>query len=319
VSSLHEFWHATGVFAGHLADVRFGALGIAIAFSLLNLCLRSFAWRNILQAGYSEGRVRYRSILAAYFGGVGVNAILPARGGDVMKVYMAHRSMPGATYTTITSSLICETLLDAVIGPVLLIVAYATGRIPKLPAVGHLATWEWAFFIAHGKVFGTILAVLLIAAGVFFTYLERRVNKVWERIAEGFAIVRTPRVWARLVLVPQLIGWVCRAAAMYWFLKAFGIPASFADATLALAAGSAATLLPFTPGGLGPQQALLGYMFRNAAPAAEVLSFSVGMQFAVTVTYAIAGGIAIALSLRRLPWKARVGRPPAHQAPNPSP
>ena len=51
MSSLHEFWHATGVFAGHLADVRFGALGIAIAFSLLNLCLRSFAWRNIRQAG----------------------------------------------------------------------------------------------------------------------------------------------------------------------------------------------------------------------------------------------------------------------------
>ncbi|MGN6379040.1 MAG: lysylphosphatidylglycerol synthase transmembrane domain-containing protein [Gaiellales bacterium] len=314
MSSLQSFWHATTVFAGHLADVRFGALAIALALSLTNLGLRSVAWRNILQAGYT-GRVKYRSILAAYLGGVGMNAILPARGGDVMKVYMAHRSMPGATYTTITSSLVAETLLDAVIGPTLLILAYTTGRIPKLPVAGHLATWEWSFFIANGKVFGTVLAVVLIAAGVFFTYLERRVTKVWDRIKDGFAIVRTPRRYARLVLAPQLVGWVCRAGAMYWFLQAFGIPATWWEAALALSAGSASTLLPFTPGGLGPQQALLGYMFRNAAPAAAVLSFSVGMQFAITLTYAIAGGIAIGLSLRRLPWKARVTPPAASEAP----
>ena len=48
---------------------------------------------------------------------------------------------------------------------------------------------------------------------------------------------------------------------------------------------------------VGPQQALLGYMFRNAAPASAVLSFSVGMQFAITVTYATLGGIAIMLTV----------------------
>ena len=51
---------------------------------------------------------------------------------------------------------------------------------------------------------------------------------------------------------------------MYWFLVAFHVPASVVDAALALSAQSAATLLPLTPGGLGTQQALLGYMFRNA-------------------------------------------------------
>ena len=314
MSSLHAFWHATIVFSQRLADVGFGALAIALGFSLLNLIMRSTAWRNILQAGYPQGRVRWRSIVAAYLAGVGMNSILPARGGDVMKVYLAHRAMPGATYTTITSSLLAETLLDCVIGPALLITAYLTGRIPKLPALGHLATWEWSFFIDHGRVFGTILAVALIALGIFFTYVERRVTKVWERIKDGFAILRTPRLYLRRVASFQLLGWACRAAAMYWFLKAFHIPASFADATLALTAGSASTLLPFTPGGIGPQQALLGYMFRNAAPAAAVLSFSVGMQFAITLTYVIVGGLAISLTLRRLPWRARVPQNPGPEA-----
>lgn len=316
---MHTFWHATVVFSERLADVSFGALAIALALSLTNLMLRSVAWRNILQAGYPQGRVRYRSVLAAYLAGVGTNSIVPARGGDVMKVYMVHRAMPGAPVATLTSSLLAETLLDAVIGPVLLIAAYSTGRIPRLPALGHLATWEWSFFIEHGRIFGIALAALLIGMGVFFTYLERHVNRLWARVKDGFAILRTPRLYATRVALPQLLGWTCRAAAMYWFLKAFRIPASVGDATLALAAGSASTLLPFTPGGVGPQQALLGYMFRHTAPAAAVLSFSVGMQFAITLTYVIAGGAAIGLTLRRLPWKSGVRGAAQPGATTPSP
>ena len=71
MSSLHSFWHATVVFSERLADVSFAALAIALLFSLTNLALRSYAWRNILQAGYPVGRIRYRSILAAYLAGVG--------------------------------------------------------------------------------------------------------------------------------------------------------------------------------------------------------------------------------------------------------
>jgi len=317
VNSLHAFWHATTVFSSRLADVRLGALALALGFCVANLTLRSAAWRNILQAGY-PGRVRYRSIAGAYFAGVGVNSLLPARGGDVMKIYIAHRSMPGAAYTTITSSLFCETMLDAVIGPVLLIAAYASGRIPHLPALGRLGTWEWTVLVANERVVIFVLAIVLLSLGVFFTYIERRVTSVWERIADGFAILRTPRRYLTTVAALQLAGWGCRAAAMFWFLEAFRIPASPIDALLALTAGSAATLLPLTPGGVGPQQALLGYMFRNAAPTSAVLSFSVGMQFAITVTYIILGGIAIMLTLRRLPWNASVPKP-AEPEPAPRP
>ena len=103
--------------------------------------------------------MRWRSIVGAYLAGVGVNSIVPARGGDVMKVYLAHRSMPKAAYTTITSSLLAETLVDVVIGPALLIAAYLTGRIPHLPALGHLAAFEWSFFASHARWFMLAVAV----------------------------------------------------------------------------------------------------------------------------------------------------------------
>jgi glycosyltransferase 2 family protein len=305
VKSLHSFWHASTDFWAHLTDVRVDALLIAIAFTLANLILRATAWRIILQAGYSEGRVRWRSIVAAYLAGVGVNSIVPARGGDVMKVYLAHRAMPKAAYTTITSSLLAETLVDVVIGPALLIAAYLTGRIPHLPALGHLAAFEWSFFASHARWFMLGVAVALILLGVFFTYVERHVVAFWARVRLGLAILTTPRRYFRTVVPLQLAGWGCRIGAMYWFLVAFHVPAGIVDAALALSAQSASTLLPFTPGGVGTQQALLGYMFRNAAATSRVLAFSIGMQVAITAANALAGGIAIWLTLRRLPWRAR--------------
>ncbi len=318
MNSLQSFWHATGVFSDRLTDVRLGALAIALAFGLSNLLLRSTAWRNILAAAHPNVKVRWRSITGAYLAGAGVNAIVPARGGDVTKIYLAHRSIPGSAYTTVTSSLIAETLIDLLIGPVLLIAAYSSGRLPHLPAIGQLPAFEWSFMEAHGRVFVLVLAAILITAGVFFTYIEHHVNSFWSRIADGVAILRTPKRYFTRVVSLQLLGWCCRAAAMFWFLEAFRIPASPLDAVLALSAASAATLMPLTPGGIGPQQALLGYMFRGAAPASAVLSFSVGMQFSITLLNVIIGGLALSLMLRRMPWNARVPKQPDQRAPAPS-
>ncbi|HUZ84706.1 MAG TPA: lysylphosphatidylglycerol synthase transmembrane domain-containing protein [Gaiellales bacterium] len=306
MGSLHALWHSTVLFGDRVVEVHMQALLVAIGFLFANLFLRATAWRTILQAGYQHGRVRWRTTAGAYLAGVGVNALVPARAGDVTKVYLAHRGMPGAAYTTITSSLVAETLLDMVIGPVLLLAALATGRLPSLGALQHLSAFESSFMAAHARWFAVAVAVLLIALGIFFGWVERHVTSFWDRVRDGFAIIRTPRRWALRVLMPQTIGWGCRAAAMYFFLRAFAIPASGLDALLALSAASVSTLLPLTPGGIGTQQALLGYMFRSNAPAAAVLSFSVGMQLTVTVTYAVVGGLVLGLMMRRLPWRARV-------------
>ena len=229
MNSLQSFWHATTDFWAQITDVRLSALLIAVGFTLANLILRASAWRIILQAGYPEGRVRWRSIVGAYLAGVGINSIVPARGGDVMKVYLAHRSMPKAAYTTITSSLLAETLVDVVIGPALLIAAYLTGRIPHLPALGHLAAFEWSFFASHARWFMLAVAVTLILLGVFFTYVERHVVAFWDRVRLGLAILTTPRRYFRTVVPLQLLGWCCRIAAMYWFLAAFRVPAGVVD------------------------------------------------------------------------------------------
>ena len=56
---------------------------------MLRLVCVGRAWRNIIQASYPKTHVAARSILGAIFAGAGVNAIIPARGGDAVRVVLA--------------------------------------------------------------------------------------------------------------------------------------------------------------------------------------------------------------------------------------
>ena len=84
-----SFWH-------FLSDIAILPLLAAIGCHLLKLCCTSRAWRNVLAAAYPDRPVRWPPILAAYVSGVGINAIVPARGGDVVRIFLAHRAIPAA-------------------------------------------------------------------------------------------------------------------------------------------------------------------------------------------------------------------------------
>ena len=96
-TATESFWH-------FLSDIALLPLFAAICCHLLKLCCTSRAWRNVLAAAYPDRPVRWPPILAAYVAGVGVNAIIPARAGDAVRIFMAHRAIPGSSYTTVVSS-----------------------------------------------------------------------------------------------------------------------------------------------------------------------------------------------------------------------
>jgi uncharacterized membrane protein YbhN (UPF0104 family) len=104
-TAVEQFWD-------FLSDIAILPLLAAIGCHLLKLACTSRAWRNVLAAAYPELNVRWPPILAAYVSGVGVNAIVPARAGDVVRVYLAHRAIPGSTYTTIVASTVVLTFVD---------------------------------------------------------------------------------------------------------------------------------------------------------------------------------------------------------------
>ena len=78
--SLSRFWDAVSVFAERLGGVEWRFLILGLAFHLLNLILRTRAWRNILQAAAPKVTVGWPGVFGSYMAGVGVNAVAPARG-----------------------------------------------------------------------------------------------------------------------------------------------------------------------------------------------------------------------------------------------
>jgi uncharacterized membrane protein YbhN (UPF0104 family) len=121
---------------------------------------------------------------------------------------------------------------------------------------------------------------------------------VVTQLRQGVAIVRTPRRYARTVLAPQLVAWLCRIGVVLCLLAAFGLPATVPVALLVVVLGGLSAAVPGAPGGLGTQQLLLVYALREVASAAAVMTFSLGMQAGITLVNTMVGLSAAMLVFR---------------------
>jgi uncharacterized membrane protein YbhN (UPF0104 family) len=300
---------AAGTFFHHLADVHWVALAIALGFNALRLFARIPAWRNIIRASYPELRVPRRSVAGAYLSGVGVNAIIPARAGDVLKLYLVHDRVPGTPYPTLGATLIVETLLDMVVAGGILAWALTIGVLPGLGVLPHLPQVDWSWPLNHKREAAIIAAVWIAVLAMLAVIGIRRAREFKARVRQGFAIFRTRWAYVTQVASWQLVSWGFRIASVYFFLQAFRVPATLHNALLVLAVQSLSTLLPFTPGGVGTQQGLLVYVFNRAGTGIAgtlLLSFSVGMYIAVTIENLVIGFIALFLMLGTLRWKREI-------------
>jgi uncharacterized membrane protein YbhN (UPF0104 family) len=302
------FFNAVEVFFEHLAAVKWDALGIAVAFHVARLVVRTFAWRTILKAAYPLERVRWPGVFGAYVAGVGVNAIVPARGGDVVKLLLVKRRIPGSTYPTLGSTLVVETMFDFVVSTVLFAWALQQGVLPSLDVIPDLPSVDWSWPLQHPRIASAIALVVAIALAFLSWRAVHRVRLFKEHVAQGFAILGDRRRLLTGVVSWQALSWVFRFASVYWFLKAFGIAATVENSLFVLVVQGLSTMLPFTPGGAGTEQGLIAYIFRGVAPTTQLLSFSVGMKITTVVVNAAIGFAAIGIMLRTFRWRRVVER-----------
>lgn len=298
---IHSIWHAVGVFWDHLEDLGWGALGIGIVLHLLRLLCVSTAWRNIVQAAYPKTWVPRRSIIGAVFAGVGVNAIIPARGGDAVRVFLAKRSVPDSTYTTITSTLVLLSLFDFLVAGSLVLWAAAGGLLPGQDVLGPSFDFGWVirnpvtFLKAIGLVLVVVLAVVL--------WFAEQIGDFRRRIAQGFSILRDKRAYLRGVVVWQVADWLLRFSAVLFFLHAFGLPATLHNALLVQVSAALASLLPISPSGIGTEQAFLLYLFGGRVAGSALVAFSVGMRLTLIVVNTALGFATLLVTLRTVRWR----------------
>ena len=306
--SFRSFFDALGEFVSNLASVSWGLLLLALLLHGGWATLRTRAWFNTLRAAYPHERFRWREIWGSYFVAVGLNSVVPARAGDVAKLYLARRSIPNSTYPAIGAAILVEVVFDVTAGLILIGFALTQGVFPSLPDLPKIPAFDIAYLAEHPQFALFMLTFLAITTLTLIGVLSVRVRSFWERVRQGFAILRDRERYLREVASLQALAGCLRFASFWLILEAFHIGASVRNVLLVMAVQILANAIPLTPNGAGAQQALLAVVFAGAAAQSQVAAYSVGQQVAIAVFNVAVGFAALALVFRTTDWRGIVRR-----------
>jgi uncharacterized membrane protein YbhN (UPF0104 family) len=293
LAALRDFFDAVDTFFSNLAAVSWGSLVIGLVFFSIYLTIRSRAYFHVLRAAYPDRPIRWREIWGAYVAAYGFNNVVPARGGDVMKLFLVRGAVPDSSYPAIGASYFVEAVFDASLAIPIMIFAFTQGVFPKPPDFSKLKAFDLSFFASHPRFLLFTLTALGVLALLGFAVLSRRVRLFWARVRQGLTILFDRRRFLREVWAVLLVGWLFRCAAFWMLLEAFHIGGSVRNVLLVIATNVIGSVVPFTPGGAGVQQAFLVAIFGSGAAA-----FSVGQQIAISVLSLGLGFIAIVAIFR---------------------
>jgi uncharacterized membrane protein YbhN (UPF0104 family) len=186
-----------------------------------------------------------------------------------------------------------------------MIFSFTQGVFPKPPSFSQLPAFDISFFASNMRFTLFFLTVLGVLFMVGFALLSARVKAFWQRVRQGFAILRDRRRYRREMCAWQFASWIARFASYWALLDAFHIGGSVRNALLVLGVQVVASVFPFTPGGLGVQQALLLKIF---AGSTFVAAFSVGQQIATAVISSALGFGALVLIFRFRSFREVIAR-----------
>jgi uncharacterized membrane protein YbhN (UPF0104 family) len=287
------FFEATGNFFTDLAAVKPLELLIALAFFGAYLSVRARAYFNVLRAAYPDSEFQFRKIWGAWVAAYGFNNVVPARGGDIIKLFLVRSSVPKSSYPAVASSFFVEGVFDLTIGIPVLIFAFTQGVFPQPPDIASVDSADLAWLADDASRLLFIITSIGVLLTALFAVLSSRVKLFWERVRQGVTILFDRDRYLREVWAVQFVAWLLRCACFWFMLDAFGIPPSVESVLLVLACNAVAGAIPITPGGAGVMQALTVKVFANAAPATVVAAYSVGQQIALGAFSFLLGFIAL--------------------------
>jgi len=301
--SFREFFEAFEEFFGNLAAIQWGSMVFAMVAFVGYLTLRSRASFHILRAAYPNERIEWRKIWGAYFAGYGFNSVIPARGGDVVRLFLTKSAVPNSSYPAVAATFAVETIFDVMMGVLILSFAFTQGVFPKPPDFSDLPAFDLAFLAEHPRFALFLLTFLAVGSLVAIAMLSLRVKAFWTRVRQGLTILNDRQRFVREVLAVQFAGWLLRFTAFWFLLEAFNIGGSVKNVLLVLGVNAVAAAVPFTPGGAGVQQALLVKVFGGGAAA-----YSVGQQVAIAATTFAVGFCSLVFIFRIRSFKEAIAR-----------
>ena len=183
--------------------------------------------------------------------------MIPARGGDVVRLFLTRNAIPNASYPAVGATFVVELIFDVAMGSLILLFAFTQGVFPKPPDFAKLNAFDLSYLARHPEFALFLLTPLAVAGLAGFAMLSVRAKAIWARVRQGFTILQDRERYIREVFLVQLGGWCFRFAAFWMLLEAFNVGGSVKNVLLVLGVNAVSAAVPFTPQGAGVQQALL--------------------------------------------------------------
>jgi hypothetical protein len=277
--------HALELVLEDVAEVGPWWLAAGVILHVIHQIVRTRGWWNIIRAAYPDAtELRARDVVKAYLAGAGLNGIVPARGGDLAKLYLIRRRAPQTRWSTLIGTFVPETLFETLVGIGLVIWALSQGFLPVPTAPSELPSLDVSFVIRHP----IISAAGFVAATALTVLVLRHARALLARLKQGLAILDSPRDFLLGVVSWQFLGRLIRLGSLACFMAAFALPVTVATVVLVMAAQGGGKIIPIAPASAGLRIAMLGYGFvevtGEAVDIASITAFSFGVGAALFLT-----------------------------------
>ncbi len=309
---LAQAWHALGASNYLWLAPALVALGLA-------LTARALRWRSLFAPAR---RPPLGSVYDAMMVGYLYNNILPARSGEVARVFVLTRRS-NAQPVEIIGTTVLERLFDIV--GLLLIFFLAQ---PWLPAVSwfHTAAVVAAALAATVAVAAVILAVygdralrLLLRPLERLPFLSNQhIEHAATELAHGLSALRYPGV-AFLGLLWTLLAWLLSAVMAYFVSLAFHLHLPFACSVLVTVTVGLAMILPAPPAAIGVfEGAVLIAMKAYGLTQSAALPYALILHLANFVPFIVVGVLLLRFNSRHPPLPSEGAATLAARSPQPA-
>ena len=255
--------------------VRWEWVAVAIGLNLLSVLVRSLAWETVIWQAMPPPRPRFPLVFSAFSVGLFANAVLPGRIGELARVAVLTRKLPGrrGAWATLVGTVFAHRVFDLV--PVILLIVYVlvTAKIP------HWAITSLVVFVTIGVA---LFAFAIASARRSLGHVELEVLGPVRRLIamgrRGLGVMRAPTP-ALLAITFQFLGWLCQLLAVYTAMRAFHIHAPLPAAGLVLLLMNVATIFPLWPGNVGLVQAAIALpLLQYGVFYARGVAYGIGLQ-----------------------------------------
>jgi hypothetical protein len=141
---------------------------------------------------------------------------------------------------------------------------------------------EWDALSNHTVLTLGILGGAIVLLALVLRIFWRWFKVQWRKAREGAAILGDLGAYVKLVLLPQMGGYVAKIGVIIVFLAAYEIPVTFGSVMSVLGSNQLANLLSFTPGGVGVNQAFNTFALDSYTDSTTATAYSVAQQLITT-------------------------------------